>query len=141
MAKITKHGGPSDRLVEIDGPMQHPLSRRPQIGMVKSSQRAVGKPSEASSETDETRKSEQSQTPQPPAQTTENPSSPPEGESSGASLTGGSGPETEKAPSAKKSTAAKKSAPAKKANPRTRSADGEDEFDEPVDLSGHDEFE
>lgn len=140
MAKITKYGGPSDRTVEIDGPVQHALSRRPQLGVVKSS--GTGISSQRSSESDSKKNNEENQFLQPPAQTTDSPSKPEETpEASTVHSTDGNTPETPKAQSAKK-VATPKKGKGKKDEAQTRVvSDDEDEFDEPVDLSGHDDAE
>lgn len=127
MAKISRHGGPSNH--EPVAPIQHALSRRPQLGVMKSVQGRGGS-STPSTESELKKDNSESQSPQQPAQTTENPSNPEETESFIADSTDGSTQETPKPRSVRKA--------AKKAMPRSRVVG--DEFDEPVDLSGHDDF-
>jgi hypothetical protein len=133
MAKISKYGGPSDKT----SPVQHALSRRPQLGVTKP---LAGKNFKPSKDSESKKSDDEKASPQPPAQTTESLSSQ-EGKrgSSDAHTTDGSGQPTQSQPSAspKKATKATKKTTAQKANVRDVDDSGDDEFDQPVDLSGN----
>lgn len=131
MAKTTRHGG-----VSIAGVTQHALSRRPSIGGALPSH---GSNSPQSSESDQRSDVDENPNPQKPAQMMDSHSSQTEkGPDSDANSTDGATRVTANPRSAKKSTPAKKAA-AKKANVRLADGDSDDEFDDPIDLSGEDD--
>jgi hypothetical protein len=103
MAKISKWGVASDK----DGPIQHALSRRPQLGVIKS----LGGTSTRSTESASKKSEDENPSPQPPVQTTDNPLNQSEMESSIAHLTDGNTRETQKPQSGRR--VPKKAAPKK----------------------------
>lgn len=144
MAKANRHG----TSIKGVGPTQHgfppavkqALSRRPTIGGASPS---VGNNSPESSESEEKKSTDETLSPQKPAQTMDSHSLQTSTESgSDANSTDGATRVTQNPRSARKSAPAKKSTP-KKANVRSADGESDDEFDEPVDLSGSetDEFE
>jgi hypothetical protein len=135
MAKATRLGGIS--IAGVDSPTQRALSRRPSIGGAVS----VGGNFTLSSESEERSELDENLSPREPAQTTDNRSSQTRTEpDSDANSTDGATRVTQNPRSARKSTPAKKTA-AKKAAVRSADGDSDDEFDEPVDLSGSEEDE